>query len=57
LRSGRSLWLITTSAAEFFERLGYVKCDRAAVPTAISTTTEFSALCPANADVLVKHLA
>jgi hypothetical protein len=27
------------------------------VPTAISTTTEFSALCPANADVLVKHLA
>jgi N-acetylglutamate synthase-like GNAT family acetyltransferase len=57
LRSCRSLWLISTSAAEFFDRLGYVKCDRAAVPSAISTTTEFAALCPANADVLVKHLA
>jgi N-acetylglutamate synthase-like GNAT family acetyltransferase len=55
LRSCRGLWLITTSAAEFFERLGYVRCDRAAVPSAISTTTEFAALCPASADVLVKH--
>jgi N-acetylglutamate synthase-like GNAT family acetyltransferase len=30
LRSCRSLWLSTTSAAEFFDRLGYVRCDRAA---------------------------
>ena len=43
LRSCRSLWRSTTSAAEFFDRLGYVRCDRAAVPTAISTTTEFAA--------------
>ena len=51
----RRLWLITTSAAEFFDRHGYVRCDRAAVPSAISATTEFAALCPASADVLVKH--
>ena len=57
LHGCRNLWLITTSAAEFFDRLGYVRCDRAAVPSAISTTTEFAALCPASADVLVKHLA
>jgi arsenate reductase len=55
LRGCRSLWLITTSAAEFFDRLGYIRCDRAAVPSAIGTTTEFIALCPANADVLVKR--
>jgi amino-acid N-acetyltransferase len=53
----RSLWLITTSAAEFFDRLGYARCDRAGVPLAIATTTEFAALCPANAEVLVKHFA
>jgi amino-acid N-acetyltransferase len=49
------LWLITTSAAEFFDRLGYARCERAAVPSAIGKTTEFAALCPASADVLVKH--
>jgi N-acetylglutamate synthase-like GNAT family acetyltransferase len=57
LHNCRSLWLITTSAVEFFDRLGYARCDRAAVPSAIGTTTEFAALCPANADVLVKHFA
>jgi amino-acid N-acetyltransferase len=54
-RGCHRLCLITTSAAEFFDRLGYVRCDRAAVPSAISTTTEFAALCAASADVLVKH--
>jgi amino-acid N-acetyltransferase len=56
LRSCRRLWLITTSTAEFFERLGYVRCDRAAVPSAIGKTSEFAVLCPGSADVLVKHL-
>ena len=56
-RGCRSLWLITMSAAEFFNRLGYAKCDRAAVPSAIATTTEFSTLCPASAEVLVKRTA
>ena len=50
----RNLWLITTSAAEFFDLLGYVRCDRAAVPSAIRVTAEFATLCPANAEVLVK---
>jgi N-acetylglutamate synthase-like GNAT family acetyltransferase len=54
-RGCRRLWLITTSAAKFFDRLGYIRCERAAVPSAISKTTEFAALCPANADVLIKH--
>jgi N-acetylglutamate synthase-like GNAT family acetyltransferase len=52
----RSLWVITTSAAEFFARLGYARCDRTAVPAVIAATTEFSALCPASADVLMKRV-
>ena len=52
----RSVWLLTTSAAGFFDRLGYAKCDRAVVPEAIRATQEFASLCPAGADVLVKRI-
>ena len=51
-----NLWLITTTAADFYERLGYARCDRAVVPPAIAATGEFAALCPASADVLMKKL-
>jgi N-acetylglutamate synthase-like GNAT family acetyltransferase len=56
LHECRSLWLITTTAAEFYERLGYARCDRAVVPPAIAATGEFAELCPASADVLMKKL-
>ena len=52
----RSLWLITDTAAEFYERLGYARCDRAVVPPAIAATGEFAELCPASAEVLMKKL-
>ena len=52
----RSIWLLTTSAAEFFGRLGYAKCDRAVVPETIMETQEFVSLCPTTADVLVKRI-
>jgi N-acetylglutamate synthase-like GNAT family acetyltransferase len=51
-----NLWLITTTAADFYERLGYARCDRAVVPAAIAATGEFAELCPASADVLMKKL-
>jgi len=56
-RGCRGLWLLTTTAAEFFAELGYGECDRAAVPPAIRTTTEFATLCPASATVMTKRLA
>jgi N-acetylglutamate synthase-like GNAT family acetyltransferase len=56
LHGCRSLWLITTTAADFYERLGYARCERAVVPPAIRETAEFVTLCPANADVLMKRL-
>jgi N-acetylglutamate synthase-like GNAT family acetyltransferase len=52
-----SVYLLTTSAAEFFAQLGYAPCERKEVPPAISATAEFVSLCPANAAVLVKALA
>jgi amino-acid N-acetyltransferase len=55
-RGARAIWLLTTSAAGFFRRLGYAACDRAVVPAAIRGTREFSALCPASADVLMKRI-
>jgi len=55
LHGCRSLWLITITAAEFFERLGYARCERAVVPETIRSTSEFSILCPASAAILMKR--
>jgi len=56
MRGCRAIWLLTDSASAFFGRLGYTKCDRAVVPETIRETQEFTVLCPASADVLVKRL-
>lgn len=53
----RTAWLLTTSAAPFFARLGYAACERADVPEAIRKTQEFARLCPASAVVMSKPLA
>ena len=52
----RAVWLLTNGASEFFDRLGYAKCDRAVVPQAIRETRQFAQLCPETAEVLVKRL-
>lgn len=52
----RTIWLATNSAAEFFERLGYVRCDRGEVPAAILQTRQIATLCPASATVMAKPL-
>jgi len=51
------LWLLTTTAPGFFERLGFERADRTAAPPAIAATTEFATLCPATAICLTKPLA
>ena len=56
-RGVSALYLLTTTAAMFFERVGYTAHDRAAVPPAIAATTEFSSLCPDTADCLWRDLA
>lgn len=52
-----SIYLLTTTATAFFERLGYARLDRQTVPPAIQRTREFGDLCPASAVLMVKHLA
>ncbi|TAK48371.1 MAG: GNAT family N-acetyltransferase [Xanthobacteraceae bacterium] len=48
------MWLLTTSARRYFERLGYqVDLD---VPDAIRGSRQFALLCPPVADIMVKAL-
>lgn len=56
-----TLYLITTTADGYFERLGFTRVDRTnpavagqAVPDSISQTRQFSELCPASAVVMKK---
>ena len=51
-----SIYLLTTTAAEFFARRGYRRADRAAAPDSIRTTREFRDLCPASAVFMHKVL-
>ena len=55
-RGVAALYLLTTTATPFFERLGYNAHDRAAVPPSIAATTEFSSLCPDTAECLWRDL-
>jgi len=50
------LYLLTNTAERFFSRLGYARAAREAAPAAIRSTSEFSALCPASAVLMVKPL-
>lgn len=51
-----SLFLLTTTAAPFFTRLGYAMAERTDAPAAIQATTQFSGLCPASATLMRKQL-
>ncbi len=51
-----TLYLLTTTASEFFRRCGYEAIDREAAPSSIQATTEFSDLCPASAVCMRKEL-
>lgn len=44
-----TLYLLTTTAAEYFERRGYEAVPREAAPSSVRGTTEFSDLCPDSA--------
>ena len=56
-RGVSALYLLTTTATMFFERVGYTAHDRATVPPSIAATTEFSSLCPDTADCLWRDLS
>ncbi len=51
-----TLYLLTTTAAEFFAARDYITVERAAVPEPIRQTTQFTELCPATATCMQKAL-
>ncbi len=56
-RGLRSLILLTTTAAPFFEARGYTPMDRCDAPEAVRQSSEFADTCPASAACLGKTLA
>jgi amino-acid N-acetyltransferase len=50
------MYLLTTTAKDFFDRQGYCVIKREHTPEAIKQTAEFSSLCPSSAVVMKKHL-
>lgn len=52
-----TLYLLTTTAADFFLARGYERVDRTDAPAAIRKTQQFASLCPSTATCLRKSLA
>lgn len=44
-----TLWLLTTTAPAFFQRLGFAVVDRATAPAALQASEEFADMCPVSA--------
>ncbi len=53
----KALYLITESAKEYFQKLGFSAQEREAVPYLIKQTSQFSKLCPTSAAVMFKTLS
>lgn len=51
-RAMESLWLLTTSAKDYFTRHGFEAVPRDEAAEAIRTTAQFTALCPSSAHVM-----
>lgn len=50
------LYLLTTTAAEFFAARGHERIDRETAPSAIRETAEFRSLCPDDATAMRRSL-
>lgn len=55
-RGSRALYLLTTTAEEFFAGRGYEPVSRESAPAAVRATREFSDLCPASSAFMMKKL-
>ncbi len=53
----RDIFLLTTTAEQWFPRFGFVRIGRDDVPELVKTSVEFREICPASAVVMVKHLS
>ena len=55
-QGAKDIYLLTTTAERFFERLGYARVRREAAPEAIQRTQEFSTLCSSSSTLMAKRL-
>jgi len=55
-RGIKELFLLTTTAENFFLGLGYSLASRSAAPAVIQCTAQFSGLCPSSSAFLSKHV-
>jgi amino-acid N-acetyltransferase len=55
-RNLNALYLLTLTAERYFPRFGFERIERAAVPSAVAQTDEFTTACPATATVMMKPL-
>ncbi len=53
----REVFLITNTAAEYFEKNGFQRVERSETPLEIAGTAQFSGLCPASAVVMRRVIA
>jgi amino-acid N-acetyltransferase len=51
-----AIYLLTTTAAQFFEHRGYLHAQRKAAPASIASTSQFSSLCPASSAFMVRAI-
>ena len=56
-RGLRSLYLLTTTAADYFPRFGFARVARDVVPPDIAGTVEFRGACPASAVAMRRALS
>lgn len=52
----KSLYLLTTTAADFFLRIGYKVNTRTIAPVSIAETDQFKSLCPSSAIFMCKSI-
>lgn len=52
----QSLYLLTTTAAEFFPKIGWSITARTTAPPAIALSSEFSSICPSSAVFMSKQI-
>lgn len=55
-KGARDAWLLTTTAAPFFERAGFKCVERMTAPTAILSTRQAESLCPSTATLLTRSI-
>jgi N-acetylglutamate synthase-like GNAT family acetyltransferase len=51
-----AIYLLTTTAPQYFPKFGFERITRADVPATVQRSVEFTSACPSSATVMRKHL-